>query len=203
MEDKLFGKDITELYEMNIKELYKIIKENTNYLNNLGFDEVNEIKVTWYHDILILLKNGNLIMNGEIQYQDIINLVFDGNVIYLITKNKTIINLYDKEETFMNNNDYKYKKIIFTPLELVALTYDNVIKLRATIVEGEIDYTKYTNVNDIGYIEENNEIVIIQNNKVLSLLYDKEYTDKDINIVLIGEKHYNNDNLNYYEYKII
>ena len=64
-EIKLFAIDIVELYDYDLNRAYKFIVDNTDYLNYISIKEVKEIKFSYYKDIIILLKNGKLFLNGE------------------------------------------------------------------------------------------------------------------------------------------
>lgn len=91
LENKLFDKDIYELYDMDIKDTYELISNNTNYLDNISIDDVLDIKFSCYQDVIILLNNGNVIVNGEERYNNIKSLAFmSGLVIVALNGNKEI-----------------------------------------------------------------------------------------------------------------
>lgn len=166
-EIKLFDIDIVELYDYDLKRAYKFIVDNTDYLNGISIKEVKEIKFSYYKDIIILLKNGELFLNGEQKLNNIRTLGFmSGISIFAFTDDNIIIPLAKNWGTtkFMNNKNYKYKKIVVTPLKIVALTYENNIRLFGTLVDEIVDYSKYFDVDDVGYIEDDDEIVVLKDN---------------------------------------
>lgn len=185
-EIKLFGIDIVELYDYDLNKVYEFIVNNTGYLNDISIEEVKEIQFSCYKDIIILLKTGDLLFNGEQKLNNIRTLGFmSGISIFAFTNDNIIIPLTKNWETtkFMNNKNYKYKKIIITPLVIVALTYENDIRLFGTLVDEIVDYKKYFDVDDIGYVEENDDIVVLKENCWYSLLSENEYSNKDQKVI--------------------
>lgn len=189
-ENKMFGIDIVELYNYDLEKAYNFTISNTDYLKNISIEEVKEIKFSCYKDIIILLRNGILLVNGKNRLENIKTMGFmSGLSIFAFSNDNIITCLTRKSEDtkFMNNNNYKYKKIIITPLEIVALTYEKEIKLFGSLLDTVVDYTRYTDVDDIGYVEENNDIVIIKNNEVYSLLVYHDYSNEMPDVVISGE----------------
>ena len=65
MEDTdFFGVDIVDAYDLKTEELYKIIKENTKYLDKIKKKDIKDIKVTYYKEIVVLLKDGTVYLDG-------------------------------------------------------------------------------------------------------------------------------------------
>ena len=183
-----YGVDIVTAYDMSIQEKYNIIKENTKYLDNIDKKEIKDIKINYYKDIIILLNNGNVYLNGEELYKNIRFLIFMSGInIFGISNSNEIITITgcDNNTRFMTNNNYKYKKLIINPLVIVALTYENEIKMYGSILDFAINYKLFFDVEDIAYVEEEDEIVVLKNNKIISLLTNTEYYD--VNITLTGE----------------
>ena len=60
MEDtNFYGIDIVDAYDLKIEELYKIIKENTKYLDSIKKEDIKNIKViasNEYKEIINLLE---------------------------------------------------------------------------------------------------------------------------------------------------
>ena len=54
------------------------------------------------------------------------------------------------------------------------------------IIDGIIDYTNFYDAFDIGYIEEEDDIVVIKNDEVISLFNNEDYSNKNIDILLNG-----------------
>lgn len=185
---KIFGIDIVDLYDYSINKSYNFLKEKTNYLDNIKENDIKTIMYSYYKEVYILLKDGSLYKDGKIIMNNIIALCFITSLsIYAIDKDKRIYSLRkDKSRgDFINNNNYKYKKILFDTLKIVALTYEKTIKVIGISMTDEIiDYEKYMNVDDLGYIEEENDIVIIKNNKIMSLFLNNEYPSDTTNVEL-------------------
>lgn len=188
---KLFGEDIDVVYTFDLNTAYDFVNKNTNYLENISIDEVQEIKFSYYKDIIILLKNGVLITNGEETSHDIKTLGIDGGMYVFSISNDNIISCLTgnwKTTQLINNNNYRYKKIVMNGLGIAALTYENTIKYFGAFIDGFIDYTNFYDVDDIGYIEETEEIVIIKNDKIISLFANEECTYKNVLTEGTGER---------------
>lgn len=186
---EIFGIDIIHAYALNKKDAYDLVNKNTKYLKDISINEVKDIKFSYYKDIIILLNDGRVFLNGKELFNNIKLLAFmSGVTIFAIGNNNEIINIIgtDCNTRFMCNNNYKYKKLIITSLVIVALNYNKEIKVYGTLVDSIIDYKNYFNIDDIGYIESLGEIVIMKDDKVISLFYSDEYND-DIDITLLGE----------------
>jgi len=185
---ELFGVDITNVYDFDLEAAYEFINNNTNYLKNISIDEVKEIKFSSYKDIVILLKNGILLFNGKERLNNIKTLGIDNGVNIFSFSNDNVITcltIDDKTTQFINNNNYKYKKIIVVGCGITALTYENTIRYFGMVLDGVIDYTNFYDVEDIGYIEEDNDIVVIKKDKTVSLFNNKDYSNNN-DILLSG-----------------
>jgi hypothetical protein len=190
-EVKLFGEDIDVVYFFDLNTAYNFVNKNTNYLENITIDEVKEIKFSYYKDIFILLKNGVLIVNGEETSHDIKTLGIDGGMYVFSISNDNIITCLTgnwKTTQFINNNNYKYKKIVMNGLGIAALTHENIIKYFGAFIDGFIDYTNFYDVDDIGYIEETEEIVIIKQDKIISLFANEDCTHENVLTEGAGER---------------
>lgn len=64
-EDTIFGLAIEKAYDLELEEAYDFIKENTKYLDNVSLEDVKKIRISYYKDIFILLKDDNLYTNGK------------------------------------------------------------------------------------------------------------------------------------------
>jgi len=190
-EVKLFGEDIDVIYAFDLNTAYDFVNKNTNYLENIMIDEVKEIKFSYYKDIIILLKNGILIVNGEETSHDIKTLGIDGGMYVFSISNDNIITCLTgnwKTTELINNNDYKYKKIVMNGLGIAALTHENIIKYFGSFIDGFIDYTNFYDVDDIGYIEETEEIVIIKQDEIISLFANEDCTHEKVLTEGAGER---------------
>lgn len=187
---ELFGIDIVEVYDYSLDKAYNLIKDNTDYLDNISINEVKEIKFSSYKDIIILLRNGILLVNGKVKLENIKTIwSLSGVSIFAFSYDNIITCLVGESEVtkFINNNNYKYKKIIITTLTMVALTYEKDIKVFKTLVDDVIDYNRYFDIDDIGYVEENEDIVVIKNDKVYSLFVKYDYSNDFPSVMVEGE----------------
>lgn len=177
---QLYGIDINKLYNYDLKKAYTFVKENTDYLIDTSLNDIKEILFSAYKDIIILLKNGIVLFNGENRLNNVNMLCFiSGISIFAITNKKIIIPLTrkDKAINFINANNYEYKKIITTPIMILGLTYDGYVKMFGDLVDVPIDYNKFINVEDICYVDENDDIVVIKDGKVYSLFLEYDYSN--------------------------
>ena len=187
---KLFGYEISTMYDLNLEDSYKIIGTNTDYLKNIAFDEIKDIKFSYFKDIFILLNDGTLLVNGKNKINNINSLGFMSGINVFAFSNENLIiplTTITNNSKFINNNDYKYKKIIITPLMIVALTYERSIKFFGMVVDGTIDYTKFYDVDDIGYYEDEDDIVVLKDKEIISLFNCENYTKNIKNIYFNGK----------------
>lgn len=189
MEVKLFGVDIVKLYNYNLDKAYNFVKDNTDYLIDVPIEEVKDINFSAYKDIIILLRDGTVILNGNKCLTNIKTLAFiSGLSIFAISNDHVITSLTGEDGLydFINNDNYKYRKIIVTPLVIVALTHEKDIRLFGTLCDRVVDYQLYFNVDDIGYVEENDDIVIIKDGKVFSLFHEHDYSNEKPDVLVEG-----------------
>lgn len=189
MEVKLFGVDIVKLYNYNLDKAYNFVKDNTDYLIDVPIEEVKDINFSAYKDIIILLRDGTVILNGNKCLTNIKTLAFiSGLSIFAISNDHVITSLTGEDGLydFINNDNYKYRKIIVTPLVIVALTHEKDIRLFGTLCNRVVDYQLYFNVDDIGYVEENDDIVIIKDGKVFSLFHEHDYSNEKPDVLVEG-----------------
>lgn len=189
MEVKLFGVDIVKLYNYNLDKAYNFVKDNTDYLIDVPIEEVKNINFSAYKDIIILLRDGTVILNGNKCLTNIKTLTFiSGLSIFAISNDHVITSLTGEDGlyNFINNDNYKYRKIIVTPLVIVALTHEKDIRLFGTLCDRVVDYQLYFNVDDIGYVEENDDIVIIKDGKVFSLFHEHDYSNEKPDVLVEG-----------------
>lgn len=182
-EIKLFGENIERVYDYDLNTAYEFINKNTSYLKNIPIEKVKDIKFSCYKDIVILLTNGTLISNGEEIFNDIKTLgLSEGMYVFSISNDNIINSLTGNWKTtkLLNNNNYKYKKIVITKLGMAALTYENTVKFFGLVVDGLIDYENFCDVEDIGYVSNDDDIVVIKNGNVISLFNNDDYKKEDV-----------------------
>lgn len=186
---RLFGVDIVKLYDYDLNKAYDIVNDNTDYLKDVLIDEVKDIQFSCNKDVIILLHNGVVLLNGKEMLENVKAVVFiNGGAIFAITKNNVIIPVVGicNSTKCINNNNHEYKKIIITPLVIVALTFEKDIKLFGMVCEGFIDYHRFFDVDDIGYVEEDDDIVVIKDGKVYSLFHENDYSNEVPNVLVEG-----------------
>lgn len=188
--NELFGVSIEVLFDYNLKQAYDFVKENTDYLDEILINDVRDIQFSLYGNVIILLSNGDVILDGNNVLSNIKLLSFrNGYVIFAISNDRIIRCLTSNiaHALFMNNYDSTYKKILVTPLVMVALTNDGDIKFYGDILDTIIEYHRFLNVEDIGYVEENNDIVVIKDGLPYSLLYKHDYFGEIPDVLVEGE----------------
>ncbi len=182
--------DVEVLYGYNVKQSYDYLKDNTNYVDNINEDDIKEVCYSFNKDVFILLFDGTLYKNDNKILDNINTLGFScGVFVYAFSNDREIMYLLNNDETtmFINNNNCKYKKIIIDHLKIVGLTNDNTIRFIGTLIDEVIDYERFYNVDDIGYVEDS--IVIMKDNRVLGLFNNSEYEFDDV-ILLDSNEEY-------------
>ena len=185
----LFGIELYNLYDCELSKAYDLVSKNTNYLKDIPLDDVKKINFSIYKDIIILLKDGTLFFNGKKKLENINTTLFvSGTSVFAVSYDKSITCVTGKWESaiFMNNNNYKYKKILHVPLALVTLSYDNEIRIYGASPNFAIDYKRLFDVEDIGYVEENDDIVVIKDGKVYSLFLEHDYSNAVPEVMMNG-----------------
>ena len=183
-----FGIDMDEFHSsMNLESQYNVIAKYTDYLKNIPVDMVKTIEVSCYQEVVVLLKDGTAFINGKKILDDVkyITLI-DIRTICAIGAEKTITCLTEKGRCghdFINDNNYHYKKIVFTEFGIAALTYEKTVRYYGDFEFGAIDYSRFVDVDDIGLIGDSDDIIVVKGDKVYSLfLYSPTVSVSDINI---------------------
>lgn len=183
-----FGIDMDEFHScMDLEEQYNVIAKYTNYLKNIPVDMVKTIEVSCYQEVVVLLKDGTAFINGKKILDDVkyITLI-DIRTICAIGAEKTITCLTKKGRCghdFINDNNYHYKKIVFTEFGIAALTHEKTVKYYGDFEFGAIDYSRFVDVDDIGLIGDSDDIIVVKGDKVYSLfLYSPTINVSDINV---------------------
>ena len=113
-----------------------------------------------------VLKLNNINMIQYINSHTIIAISNDNVVTCLTEKGVSGFN-------FLNNNNYKYKKIITTEFGVAALTHEGVVVYFGDVVSSVIDHSRFAEVDDIEYAN-NGDIAIIKGGKKYSLFHSNE-----------------------------
>ena len=189
MEDKLFGEEIVRLYNYNLDKAYNFVKDNTDYLKDISIEEVKEINFSAYKDIIILLHDGTVILNGKKRIDNIKALAFMSGLSIFAISNDNIITCLTGDDvlySYINNDNCKYRKILITPLVIIALTYEKDIRLFGSFFDKVVDYKLYFNIDDIGFVDENDDIVVIKDGNVYSLYHEYDYSDIKPDVLVEG-----------------
>lgn len=164
--------DDLKIYSIDgIKRIF-YIKKYTNGLNNINLKYVKQIETDYYNKVFVLLNNGNLYRDGDLIDNNICKIyMLDGMHLYKITEDNKIKPIYEDDimdniDKYLNNEDYKYKKIISDSLYLVALTEEETIKSSALsgIPIGIIP-ENFVGVDDI-FIKEDKPYIIKQGKEI-------------------------------------
>ena len=159
--------------ELSFKQKLKCIKEYTNLLNSININEVKQLeKNYWNKDIYILLKNGELYINGVLKEGNIESLyIFDENIhIYKIKKDNTIVPMknekyWDNLDIYLFNNNKPYRKIITTNSSIVALTLENKVVSMCFFEFLGIIPENFIDVDDI-FIKDNRTYILKEGKEI-------------------------------------
>lgn len=164
--------DDLKIYSIDgIKRIF-YIKKYTNGLNNINLKYVKQIETDYYNKVFVLLNNGNLYRDGDLIDNNICKIyMLDGMHLYKITEDNKIKPIYEDDimdniDKYLNNEDYKYKKIISDSLYLVALTEEGTIK--SIVLSGipiGIIPENFVGVDDI-FIKEDKPYIIKQGKEI-------------------------------------
>lgn len=162
---------------IDIKEKYEVISKYTDYLKGISQGEVKDIAASCYGEIVILLNDGTLFVNDEKKLNNI-NMIqyINSHTIIAISNDNVVTCLTEKGVSgfnFLNNNNYKYKKIITTEFGVAALTHEGVVVYFGDVVSSVIDHSRFAEVDDIEYAN-NGDIAIIKGGKKYSLFHSNE-----------------------------
>lgn len=144
--------------------------------------------MTYYKEIVVLLKDGTVYLDGIEQYSNIKEIIFMSGVnIFGISNENQIVSITgsDNNTRFMSNNNYKYKKIFRNPLVIAALNHEKEVKIYGCMLDFAINYKNFYDVDDIAYIEDEDDVVVLKKDKIISLLHNTEYYD--VELVLEGK----------------
>lgn len=184
---KFFMDNYNYLKGTSVEGLYYIIKAKTDYVNHFKMEDIEDIRISLFGDVFILLKNGKLYENGDLENIEIRQL--NTSCIYFdicaISYSNSIYIPTLEDDSFINRDDCTYKTIIIGTNYIIALTYDKKIILAGGF-SGVIDSSKFEKVENIGFIDE--EVVIIKGKKAFSLLKDDTvYSSTDPRICIVDK----------------
>ena len=161
-----------KIYNMTEEEKVDYIKNNTYGLKGIEEENVKQIETDFYNNVFVLTIDGKLYKNGEFVDKKIKEIhMLDGSHLYKVTSDNKIRPIEDNLkwndiDTYLNNNDCSYKKILFSTMNITALTNNGEIReihqYPACIIPENyvgVEDIKIEEVNglDIPYIYKNNE----------------------------------------------
>ncbi len=188
-------KEFLHLDVLTRKDKIKKVREETTYLDNITDNDIDNIIFTCYKDIIILLTNHKLMMNGNIIFEDAISIGFsNGGFLYVIREHNKFSSLFvsNKDAEYLNRKDYQYKKIICTALSVLLLTEEQELIFFGTIMDSVVNYRKMFNVKDIGITEDGLSYIINQEEKMYYLFSED----------IISENYIMNDNYKTEQFEI-
>lgn len=165
-----------KLYNMPTEERMEYIRHNTNALKGINKEDIKQIETDYYDDIFVLTIDGKLYKNGEKIDTKIEKIhMFDGLHLYKVTDDNRIRPIYkdqkwDDIDTYLNNKDCSYKKVLMSTMNIVALTNDGSVRLIHQYPACVIP-ENYVGVEDIKIEDENGIDIpyVYKNNKFLKL----------------------------------
>ena len=176
--DTFLGVDIDEFnINLELQEQYDLVSKYSDYLKDIDFNQVKDMKVSCYDEFVCLLVDGTLFVNGVKQLDNIDMTYYINNyMIVAVGSDNTITCLTKKGVAgcdFINNDNYRYKKILATEFGIIVLTDDGIVKYFGDLFSSVIDYSRFVGVDDI-VLDEARDIVVIKDGKSYSLFHSDE-----------------------------
>ena len=164
---------------MTPEELTQYVNDNISIWGNINKQNIKQIESIFENDVYVLLDDGKLYENGKLILDGITEL-WSMNIHYLfvITNNNYV---YSIQDNIFNNyiGNTKYKKIVKSGLDLLALTYDKKVKSLTSYPEFiGIEPENFIDVDDISITGELGTPFIIKNGIKIPL-YISEYNEED------------------------
>ena len=123
-----------KIYNMSEEKRMDYIINNTNGLKDIEEENVKQIETDFDDNVFVLTLDNKLYKNGEFIDKNIKKIhMFDGCHLYKVTNDNKIRPIEDDLiwndiDTYLNNNDCSYKKILFSIMNIVALTNNGEIR---------------------------------------------------------------------------
>ena len=196
---KYYDIELKDIYKFSFDELYQFLVQNTDYLSSIPYDNVEKIIITSILlNVCILTKDGTLYIDGIKESKNIkdIGELFRIGLYTISNDNKITFPFFDGFNYIFDKN-YKFKKILASNSQVIGLTYNNTIKVMGFWEYALIDTNELFDIDDIGYLKNSNEIVIIKGkdkNKKAKVLFQERFIDPDKDVIYI-DNYYRNVNL--------
>ena len=168
-----------KIYNMPENKRIDYIINNTYGLKGIEEENVKQIETDFYDNVFVLTIDSKLYKNGELVDKKIKEIhMLDGCHLYKVTNDNKIRPIdddwtWDDMDTYLNNNDCSYKKILFSTMNIVALTNNGEIReihqYPSCIIPENyvgVEDIKIEEVNglDIPYIYKNNHYIKLYEN---------------------------------------
>lgn len=164
---------------MTPEELREYVNNTTSVWGDINKQNIKQIEAVFENDVYVLLTDGKLYENGK-QILDKVSELWCMNICYLfaITNDNYVYSIQDNiYKDYIGN--IKYKKIVKSGLDLLALTYSNKVKSLTSCPEFiGIEPENFVDVEDISITGELGTPFIIKNGKKIPL-YISEYNEED------------------------
>lgn len=164
---------------MTPDELKKYVDNTISIWGDINKQNIKQIEAVFENDVYVLLNDGKLYENGK-QIIDGIAELWCMNIHYLFVINKENY-VYSIQDNIFNNyiGNTKYKKIVKSGLDLLALTYDKNVKSLTSYLEFiGIEPENFIDVDDISITGELGTPYVIKNGKKIPL-YISEYNEEE------------------------
>ncbi len=123
-----------KIYNMEYEEKMDYIRHNTIALKGIKEEDIKQIESDYYDDVFVLTIDGKLYKNGQRIDTKIEQIhMFDGLHLYKVTDSNRIRTIdkdkkWDDIDTYLNNKDCSYKKVLMSTMNIVALTKDENVR---------------------------------------------------------------------------
>ena len=123
-----------KIYNMPENKKIDYIINNTDGLKGIEEKNVKQIETDFYDNVFVLTLDGRLYKNGNLVDKKIVQIhMFDGLHLYKVTSDNKIRPIdcnfkWNDIDKYLNNNDCSYKKILFSTMNIIALTEDGHVR---------------------------------------------------------------------------
>lgn len=164
---------------MTPEELREYVSNTSTIWGGINKQKIKQIESIFENDVYVLMNDGNLYENGK-QILDGVDQLWCMNIHYLfvITKENYV---YSIQDNIFNNyiGNTKYKKIVKSEIDLLALTYDSKVKALTSSPDFiGIEPDNFIDVDDISITGELGTPYVIKKGKKIPL-YISEYNEED------------------------
>lgn len=171
--DTFLGVNIDEFnINLDLQEQYDLVSKYSDYLKSIDFDKLKDMKVSCYSELVCLLIDGTVLINGVKQLNNVGMVYYINNHMIVAIGNDNTITCLTKKDVagadFINDNNCKYKKILATEFGVIALTNDGIVRYFGDLTSSVIDYSRFVDVDDI---QLDDDIVVIKDGKSYSLFH--------------------------------